>query len=422
MKGFGYGFAELGINCVEIFLRLHLLVFYTQEVGLNSSMAGLALGLAIFWDALIDPVIGYYSDRVRFKRGERYSFLPWGLVFLCVSIMGLLNPPPMESMTAKFLYLLGFSLLVNTAYTCLSVPYSALVGDLAVDSHERSKLIGWRLAFGNLGAIFGIAVPGYFLIARESKPYALTAWMIVLLLCVGTLVSWYTALRYNRPARQGQALAKFSLFQPLKNHSFMPLLAAYFVANIGLTFNSSVALYFYREALEFSEKEITAVLLLFLLSFTISIPGWLLLVRYVPKRQALMWGVFILGMVSSFIYPMLPPEQVGWALLWASGVGGVLVGSAVLLESLLTDIVKAEEDRTGQDELGLYFGVWKMVGKVSRGVALAVTGQILTWALTKQPEVTHFRLGLAFGPLVGSLFILAVLLLWKLSNGRSAVK
>ncbi|UXR64363.1 MFS transporter [Bdellovibrio bacteriovorus] len=422
MKGFGYGFAELGINCVEIFLRLHLLVFYTQEVGLSSSWAGLALGLSIFWDALIDPLIGYYSDRVRSRRGERYSFLPWGLVFLSVSIMGLLNPPPMASMTSKFFYLLIFSLLVNTAYTCLSVPYSALVGDLARDSEERSRLIGWRLAFGNLGAIFGIAVPGYFLIARDSKPYAQTAWMIVGLLGIGTLVSWLTALKYNRPLTEGKTAAKFSMWQPLRNKNFAPLLLAYFVANIGLTFNSSVALYFYREALEFSETEITAVLLLFLLAFTLSIPGWLYLIRYVPKRRALMWGVFLLGMVSSFIYPILPVAQVGWALLWASLVGGMLVGSAVLLESLLTDIVKAEEERTGHDELGLYFGVWKMVGKISRGLALAVTGQLLTWALTDKVETTHFRMSLAFGPLVGSLFILAVLLLWKLSIGRPAVK
>lgn len=422
MKGFGYGFAELGINCVEIFLRLHLLVFYTREVGLHSSWAGLALGLAIFWDAIIDPLIGHYSDRIRSRRGERYSFLPWGLVFLCVSIMGLLNPPPMSSTLGKFSYLLFFALMVNTAYTCLSVPYSALVGDLSIDAKERSTLIGWRLAFGNLGATFGIAVPGYFLIAKEAKPYALTAWMIVFLLCLGTLVSWLTAVKYNRPRRDVVSGGLFSLKAPLHNKKFMSLLTAYFVANIGLTFNSSVALYFYRQGLGFSEKEVTAVLLVFLLSFTVAIPLWLYAVRFVHKRTALMWGVFLLGVVSSTVYPMLPPGQVGWALLWASGVGGGLVGSAVLLEAWLTDIVKEEEALSGRDELGLYFGVWKMAGKISRGLALAVTGQILTWSLADDPHVAHFRLGIAFGPLVGGFFIVAVLFLWRLSIGRAPMK
>lgn len=135
-----------------------------------------------------------------------------------------------------------------------------------------------------------------------------------------------------------------------------------------------------------------------------------------------MAGVFILGLTATFIYPFLPPKDLVWTLLFASGVGGALVGSAVLLESLLTDIVKDEETRTGKDELGLYFGVWKMIGKISRGLALAVTGQILAWARVDDPASSYFRLSLAFGPLVGCLFIGAVLILWKLSNAGSPLK
>ncbi|MEK2646695.1 MFS transporter [Bdellovibrio sp. BCCA] len=422
MKGAGYGFAELGINCVEIFIRLHLLVFYTEHVGLNSTLAGLALGLAIFWDAIIDPIVGHYSDRLRTRRGERYSLLPWGFLFLSFSILGLLNPPFLKSSWSQFSYLLFFSLLVNTAYTTLSVPYSALVGDLSSEEHERSRLIGWRLAYGNIGAICGIAIPSYFLIVKEYKPYGLTAWAIVGLLAVGTFISWLTARKYNRPPDQNTQQGIFSLSMPFRNKQFMPLLAAYFIANMGLTFNSSLALYFYRLRLKFDEKQISLVLLTFLIIFTLSIPLWVYLVRFVSKKKALMAGVFILGLTATFIYPFLPPKDLVWTLLFASGLGGALVGSAVLLESLLTDIVKDEEARTGKDELGLYFGVWKMIGKISRGLALAVTGQILAWARVDNPASSYFRLSLAFGPLVGCLFIGAVLILWKLSNAGSPLK
>lgn len=418
MKGFGYGFAELGINCVEIFLRLHLLVFYTEQVGMSSSLAGLALGLAIFWDAIIDPLLGYSSDRVRMTKGERYSYLPWGFLFLSLSILGLLNPPLLKSDLTQFVYLLGFSLLVNTAFTALSVPYSALVGDLASDASERSRLIGWRLAFGNLGAICGIAIPSYFLIAKVSDPYGLTAWVIVGLLALGTGVSWFTARRFNTPITKGTPITSFSLAAPLKNRRFMPLLAAYFVANMGLTFNSSLALYFYRLRLQLSEVDIRTVLLGFLIIFTLSIPLWIYLVRFISKKVALMLGIFILGLTTAAIYPLLPPKDLFWTLVFASGIGGLLVGSSVLLESLLTDIVKEEELRTGKDELGLYFGVWKMVGKISRGMALAVTGQILYWAEVGKVDSDYYRLSLAFGPLVGCFFVVAVIILWRMSNAE----
>lgn len=421
MKGFGYGFAELGINCVEIFIRLHLLVFYTEHVGLNSTLAGLALGLAIFWDAIIDPIVGHLSDRVRLRRGERYSFLPLGFVLLSLSILGLLNPPLMQSSWMQFCYLLIFSLLVNTAYTFISVPYSALVGDLSSSERERSHLIGWRLGFGNIGAIFGIAVPSYFLIEKDAKPYTQTGWVIVVILAVSSLISWLTAKKYNNPPDDKTKNSVFSLSTPIKNKRFTPLLIAYFVANMGLTFNSSLALYFYRLRLRFDEEQIRTVLLTFLVVFTLSIPFWIFLTRFFSKKKIVIVGAFLLGMSMVSIYPFLPAEKPLWSLLFASGLGGFLVGSAVLMESLLTDVVKQEEARTGRDELGLYFGVWKMAGKISRGLALAATGQILLWTQMEQPAESYLRLSLAFGPLVGCIFIGAVAILWRLSIERPSL-
>lgn len=422
MKGVGYGFAELGINCIEIFVRIHLLVFYTDYVGLDSSLAGLALGLAIFWDAILDPIVGYFSDWFRAKKGERFSFLPGGFLFLAFCIWAILNPPELKTPAAQFTYLLVFALLLNSAYTTLSVPYSALVGDLSHDSKERSHLIGWRLAFGNLGAIFGIAIPSYFLIRKQINPYGSTAWVIVALLALGTLISWQTAKKYNRPPTDKTFPRKFSLVAPLKNKVFLPLVAAYFVANMGLTFNSSLALYFYRLRLKFDEEQIQTVLLTFLVVFTLSIPFWIYAARFISKIHALMIGAGVMGLMAATIYPFLPPRELTWTLLFASVLGGALVGSVVLLESLLTDIVKEEEHRTGKDELGLYFGVWKMMGKISRGLALAVTGQILSWSRVDDLLTANLRLNLAFGPLVGCFFIVSVLILKKLSNARTTLK
>lgn len=422
MKGVGYGFAELGINCIEIFVRIHLLVFYTDHVGLDSSLAGLALGLAIFWDAILDPLVGYFSDLVRSKKGERYSFLPWGFLLLALAMVGILNPPPLNTSHGQFLYLLVFALLLNSAYTALSVPYSALVGDLAHDSHERSRMIGWRLAFGNIGGICGIAIPSYFLIRKQTNPYAPTAWVIVALLAVGTFVSWWTARKYNVPGALERTPQKFSIKGPLKNKMFLPLVLAYFIANMGLTFNSSLALYFYRSRLKFDEEQIQTVLLTFLVVFTISIPFWIYSARFIRKVHGLMIGAGFMGLTAALVYPFLPPREIFWTLLFASVIGGALVGSVVLLESLLTDIVKSEETLSGKDELGLYFGVWKMIGKISRGLALAVTGQILTWSRVDDLGTANLRLSLAFGPLVGCFFIVSVLILWKLSNVRTTLK
>ena len=52
----GYAAADVGVNGIELAIRLYLLIFYTDRVGLSPSLAGLALGVGLVWDAITDPV------------------------------------------------------------------------------------------------------------------------------------------------------------------------------------------------------------------------------------------------------------------------------------------------------------------------------------------------------------------------------
>jgi len=413
-----YGLAELGINCVEVFFRLHLLVFYTNVVGLNPALAGLALGLAIFWDALIDPIVGAWSDRSRQKKGHRSQWILIGIVAVCFSLFVLLNPPTLNSDFTRFAYLLMGALFFNTSYTLLSVPYSAIVGDITSTERQRARLIGWRLAFANLGGIAGIAIPSYFLIQKSASAYSQTGFVIGALVILSCMITWLYVS--HQPKKKSDLGGKRSWAQafgiPFKDKGFMPLVMAYFVGNIGLTFNTSLALYYYRLRLKLSEQDIQSVLLVFLFVFTLSIPLWLWLSKRYPKKKVMILGVFLLGLVTGFTYPFLPVSDLVPVLIWASTLGGVFVGASVLLESLLTDIVKNKEAETHEDLMGLYFGFWKMVGKISRGIALALTGQLLAWsgvAGHSLPTDGDFpRLAISFGPIVAIFFIASAGILW----------
>jgi len=72
----GYSFAESGINATELLLRLYLLSFYTDIVGISPFWAGLAGFIGLFWDAVTDPLMGKLSDRTlnHFKGRAPYLF------------------------------------------------------------------------------------------------------------------------------------------------------------------------------------------------------------------------------------------------------------------------------------------------------------------------------------------------------------
>lgn len=421
-----YGSVELGINSVEVFLRLHLLIFYSQTVELSAFSVGVALSIAILWDAITDPLIGRLSDYWRLKYGSRWPLVFVGAIGTVVGLYLLYHPPLgfLGSGNLRWTYLLSAALFLNTTTTFLSIPYSAMIGDYTGDRKERSSFIGWRLAFANFGAILGIAIPGYFLVNSPQTAYSTTAWMIAGVVILFVLVSFPFRPAKGQPIQLQDSTLKAQqneLLSAFQNKAFLNLVVGYFVVNIGLTFNSAAALYYYRLRVEYSESEIQTLLLIFLLVFTASLPLWVWLSSRFGKKWTLISGALALGVSNIFIYPLLPSGEAFWGYLWAAGFGGVLVGSSVLMESCLTDTIDLDHVRQRKERFGLYFGLWKFSGKASRSMAMLITGSLLDWASANAPIAeTSDRLAWIFGPGVGGFFALGAVLLipYKLSEPK----
>lgn len=422
-----YGSVELGINSVEVFLRLHLLIFYSQTVGLSAFSVGVALSFAILWDAITDPLIGRLSDFWRMKYGSRWPLVFVGAISTVAGLYLLYHPPLtlLSTDTLKWSYLLLSALFLNTATTFLSIPYSAMIGDYTDDRKERSSFIGWRLAFANFGAILGIAIPGYFLVNTPQTAYSTTAWMIAAVVMTFVCVSFpfrpRPQVQMLRTQDSALSAPPKELLSAFRNKAFLNLVLGYFVVNIGLTFNSAAALYYYRLRVQYSESEIQTLLLIFLLVFTASLPLWVWLSSRFGKKWTLIVGALALGLSNIAIYPLLPIGEAFWGYLWAAGFGGVLVGSSVLMESCLTDTIDLDHVRQRKERFGLYFGLWKFSGKASRSMAMLITGSLLDWASANAPIAeTSERLAWIFGPGVGSFFALGALLLipYKLTENK----
>ncbi len=159
----GYGLAETGITAVQLFTQIYLLKFYTDIVGLAPSLAGIALAISVFWDAVSDPLMGNFSDRTRSKWGRRRPYILVGGILLSLSILILFSPPSLGTQFGKFAYLLFSYLIVNTAMTIISVPHIALGGELTFERDGRTSIFGWRLFFSNIGMLIGMIVPAAIL-------------------------------------------------------------------------------------------------------------------------------------------------------------------------------------------------------------------------------------------------------------------
>jgi len=443
---FGYGAAEMGIFAVEMMVRLHLLKFYTDVAGLSAELAGLAIAVAMFWDAFTDPVMGIFSDRTTWKSGKRRPYLLIGSIVMALAFLAIFRPPMLDAESGRFAFLLISYIALNTAMTVLAVPHSALGGELSFDSDVRTSVFAFRLFFGNMGLLAGTILPIVFLdtIAPVSatdgdqpgvrnpelatQAYMYAAMIVSALIVLTGWISFFATRGRDKPAEKkpplrGKAILHeiTKLFKVLKNKIFVVLLAAYFIAYVGVSINSTLALYYYEYRLRLDSDAVGLILVVFIVVWSISLAFWTWLSKKAGKKYPGFAGVFLLGLATCVTYPFFPPGEVFYPLMM-SVAGGFLVGAIVLQDSLVADIVDYDELKTGEHREGLYFGFWKMAIKASRGVSMAFTGGLLAWIgfqpnQQQAPEVSD-RIAYLFGPGVGSFFVLGSLVFLFLPYSR----
>ncbi|MEM9158049.1 MAG: MFS transporter [Verrucomicrobiota bacterium] len=413
----GYGLAELGVSAAELMLQVYLLELYIVA-GLDPFLAGLALAIAVVWDAVSDPLMGVISDRTRARSlaGKRLPYYFGGTVLLCISVWSLFSPNADAAQSSLFAYLLFWYLLVNTAMTLVAVPHLAMANDLGHERQERTELFGWRLGFGALGLLFALLVPLWVAggnAAGVEEIRAESGFVVALLLLVVCLVSgfavWRPLARSKASAEQESREGLFKMFKlAMKSRGLRLLIWAFVFISIGRAFNSSLALIFYKGTLAFTEEQVGLVLIVLAVSIIAAAPAYVKLAERRSKRKLSLWAVGALTVLTAFSYPFLPERAVGPVLLIAI-LGGAAVASVALLEAMFSDEVDKVERREGEKASGACFGIWRMSMKAARAGGLLCSGWFLAAVgyeegIAEQSEFVERSVAWAFGPGVAVFF------------------
>lgn len=413
----GYGTASVGLGAIELMLQVYLLELYILA-GLKPSLAGLAIAVAVVWDAVSDPLMGIISDKTPSDSplGRRVPYLLGGALLLGVGFSFLFSPPSGAGQTAMFNNLLLWYLVVNTAMTLYSVPYLAIINDISAGEKERASFFGWRIVLGSIGLLVGIALPAYFApgnpqpsIMEILSSRATTGIALGIIAGAGCIFSAITILRFlkkhaekNRsvPSAPYNTITVFR--QALASPLFRYLALGFIAIAIGRSFNSSLALPYYRSTLKFTEEQFGLIILTLTVFIILSAPIWVRLANRFTKTTLFLSAVAALALLSTIAYPTIPPKAVYWVLLVAS-IGGLLVSSIVLLDSLFSDFVESEKERQSRDVSGAYYGIWRMLSKVARALGIACSGLLLSAigyeeGSLSQDYSTERAIAWAFGP------------------------
>jgi GPH family glycoside/pentoside/hexuronide:cation symporter len=309
-----------------------ILLFYTQVLGLSGTVTGAVIAISLLWDAVSDPMVGSWSDRLRSRYGRRHPFMVYSTLPIAFGFIGLFSPPAavVQSSTLLACWLLFWSLWVRTFVTTFTIPHLALSAELSGEYAERSQLIGARLGFlflvtlllpaVGLVLVFGPeqARDGRFIAANYPVYGLLSAGLAIVL---GAITVLGTRHHTSRPDASGEHYAMphlrdflADIAQTLKNRVFRAVLTYEIAASVGWgcisTLHVLVGTYVFefsagKMALTFAAPGVLAVGLVWLLLKPLS-QRW-------QKPQLLrisVWGMLLdaLWLLPLKLADMLPPN------------------------------------------------------------------------------------------------------------------
>ena len=130
-----------------------LLFFYNQVLGYPATLASAALGIALCFDAVSDPMVGSYSDNLRSRLGRRHPLMYLSALPLAVSLYLVFVPPDNLPNMAMFVWLMFFAIAVRTSMTLFLVPWTAMMAELSTDYLERTDIVKYRFVLGWIGGV-----------------------------------------------------------------------------------------------------------------------------------------------------------------------------------------------------------------------------------------------------------------------------
>ena len=398
----------LAIGIISSALSFTLLIYYNQVMGLNASLAALALAIALVVDAVTDPVCGWWSDRLRSRFGRRHPFLFASLLPIVVGYIAVWYPPEGDvSQSTLFAYLLGCTILIRIGMTLFDVPSNALIAELTSDYDERTRLSSFKISASWMAAnLSGMLLyagwlndrggpPGSGLLRAEGYQQAgLVLGGATFILGVAMLALLHHNIPYLRSVSEGleRQSTRFStamrqLYQTYTNRSILAILgtAVFLAAAIGMT--SALWVYFMQFYFRLTSNQLVYIQIVYLSAAVIAMFSLPVIARGRDKRSltlkiaAAFWVVDLLpyALRTLGLFPSNGDAALFPILMVYSLVDGLLINMLMaLVMSMLTDVVEDNLLKTGRREEGVVLAGQTLVSKASTALGTVAGGLLLS--------------------------------------------
>jgi glycoside/pentoside/hexuronide:cation symporter, GPH family len=387
----GFGGGKLVVDGTH--LTLHVLVspIYNVTMGLSPALISTVLFIQRFWDAILDPICGQFSDNFRSRWGRRLPLLVASLLPVAVLFLALWWFPRAASENTLFLHFLVVSLVFYVAHSFYAMPLAGLALEATDDYHERTRLAAVMQVFG-----FAFQIAGQWIFAITQLDFFgdtvtglrwVTGACAIVFLVMGLLPVFLCRERHYKrvAARQPRLPLRETLAVVRQNKPFMRLLMARFTVSFSYNIVSVLAFYMntyyvfggdikaasWAFGFVGSSYHVTAILA------SLFLYPWLSR-RFGKKRVfQIAAGILMLGCLSKLV--LYQPGQ-PWLQLIVIGANGLSAsGITLMATAMLGDIADLDEWSTGLRREAVFWSMLTWFDKAGMSLGALLGGYALVW-------------------------------------------
>ena len=439
---FLYSAGSLGVALSYQAFSAYIQFLYIDILGVRAAWIGLVWALYGIWNAVNDPLAGYWSDRTRTRWGRRVPWMAGSLIPLTITFLLLWLPfgTVAWSEMGLLFYFLLIVLIFDLCWTIYVMNWTALFPEVAEGEKQRAGVSALREVFSIFGLLIGVALPPLLAGAdwsnRGNMAILLTAVTFVSLV-LGILGS------KERPEFAAEPSPPFreSLRMTMRNRNFLFFLGAnLMIQYVFLAMASSIP--FYAKYVLGIQGPVTiggitleADLqnsLLLAAAFLAALPAmalWLVLARRYGAWRALR-AASLLGAATA-LYFFFPNTFVA-GIIGTTIFGLSLAGLLMLTNPLLADITDEDEVLSGARREGMFFGMNGLIIRLAfviQGILTAVVFTLTGYVnpsegvlYPAQPDAALFGMRLLTGGVPAIALVVAFMLLggYGLHGARAA--
>jgi Na+/melibiose symporter-like transporter len=403
-------YAAVALPLAAAALPVHVQVpkFYAA-LGMDLALIGFILLAVRLLDAISDPLLGAFADRIPVRYGGRKLMIGGAAPFLAAGLWLLFSPPTDTDSLA--LWLTATLVLSYLGLSAASIGHFALGSALSRDYSERTRITAARGVAALAGVLLAAAAPE--LLVQQygaTEGLALFALGFTPVLAVAAAI---TLLRGPSPPASlvSAPLTWAELMQPLRNPRFRKLAAVFLINGVTAAMPATLLLFFAADVLQ--RPDLTPLfLVLYFVAGAAGMPLWVHLAASIGKVRA--WLVSMAFAAGAFVWAFFLGAGDAAAFSVVCVLSGLAFGADLALPaSLLADVIDSDEDRAARPD-GLYFGMWHLLEKLALALAAGITLPLLQWLGYSPgiPTAAGSALSVVYALLPCVIKLLAALLLW----------